>query len=334
MNNTKLILQQVNKTHKGLEKYYLTALISVLGGRGVWLIGFQGMGKSVIGLSIMELLKKYIPIYTGDILTLHQIAQDTEFLSKNRLFIFVDDYSLSGTMYTKLSLLTTLTALNYKKNVRIRKKGLSADIEFDEFNYIVCLQPTWLNSIFNTEEFRNLFQDKTIRIYMFHLVKEAELGMPKVEVEINYDKSITTKEIPKNTYVNKSLQNLRYIYSEARAKETLLVLLNGILKLDGEFNKENMKLLYNISKLLKIENDLIEQFGEVKRIDLAKYRTLCILTKYKEFTADDFVKEFKISHDYAVQILATKSARQFVYFNNERYHAFPNPIVDLLNEKW
>jgi hypothetical protein len=169
---------------------------------------------------------------------------------------------------------------------------------------------------------------------MFHLVKEAELSIPKVEVDINYEKSITVKEIPKNAYVNKSLQNLRYIYTEARAKETLLVLLNGILKLDNEFNKENMKLLFNITKLLKLESDLIEQFGEYKKVDLAKYRTLCMLTKYKEFTVDDFVREFKISRDYAIQTLASKSAKQFTYFNNEKYHAFPNPIIDLLNEKW
>ena len=331
------IYRSVESTHKGLGKYYLLALCSLLAGRGVILVGEQGSGKSAIAVSLLNLLSSN-KIYTGlvrDSITLHGLLLDKKIQNIPDPLILVDDYSSSGTYYAKVQLWSALTQLSWYKTFSVSKKDLSTTVEFDKFNFIVCIQPSWLDTVLNLEEWTGLIHDKSVRIYIVNLVKKPTLHPPNVNYKIQlYDVEVP-KTIKHSGYWKQSIMYLTHVYSLARATDLAQKLLKNIVCLyeANEIKTSHLKILLKFSKLIALESYLIE--GEsAKRFNQRLFRLLNMFTKYKEFTTGDFSREFKINYYTASEILNSKDC--LLYIHKERGVFKPLPeLLKILNlVKW
>jgi len=290
------ILENVEKTHIGLGRLALFDVLSDIANRCTMIIGPSGSGKSVCTDVVYDMTER--TKLKLDAITVSGLKKIQKALSNNTLTIVVDDLSKGQTEYSQIATVSVFSALCYAGSIT----KLTGQLELSIINFsgsaLINLQPLLLKKIIKIPEFETDIRDKAIRYYHLRFPIQECLKRPSFDsMKITYPKE--PKEVNGSKYFELALENFRYAFSKARAKEHLLAYLNASAELNKHpaINESDEWLIYQLTRCFRLEPVIFNK----RDLEGSRYLNpnliplLTAISTYKKVQIKELVYRFGLS---------------------------------------
>lgn len=263
---TYAVMENIAKTHIGLENLTIFDLLSEIANKPVLIIGCSGTGKSVCSDIVFDLSPR-TKIKIGA-MTISGLKKFQQTLSNNCVTIVVDDVSKGQTLYSEISTVSVFSSLCYTGEISKYTAQLDLNITNFRGSAIMNTQPILLKRLTTIPEFDADIRDKLIRYYHLYFPINPCLKRPQLYgVKIKY---IEKPLEPKYTkYFDKALENFRYTHSKARAEQHLkdYISASALLNNRTEVTEGDEQFIYKLTRTFRLEPVIFEK----KHLEGARY---------------------------------------------------------------
>ena len=309
--NLKNIFFSIEQSHIGLGKLFLFDYLCELANECLLVVGSPATGKSISTTTLFN----YIPRakLKLDAITVSGLRKIAKELSNNTVSIIVDDLSKGQTVYSQIATVSVLSGLVYSGTIVKITQQLNINIINFKGSAIINLQPLLLKKIINLDEFETDIRDKAIRYYHLHFPINEQITQPKLNNKLvfKYVDEHLPLEIKDDKLLDDTLENFRYEFSKARAKEHMMKLLSASALANNrkKILDSDIKLLHHYSKLYRLENELFRKrhLEGKRKLNVDILPLISILNSYEKLTIDDLRIRFGLSKARTYEIISELS---------------------------
>ncbi|MBA7618513.1 hypothetical protein ES703_25840 [subsurface metagenome] len=306
------LAKQVDKTHPGLGRPVVVAMLVVKARKMLLVVAPAGCGKSritsFVGLNAPEFLLR-------DRLSIAGLGSLKAELESFSGVLVVDDIAKTQTPYARITTLTTLAELTYSHYCTSNLAGTKFEIWGFNGSALVNIQPVLLKDIMRSPEWEASMQDKSIRYYHLYRPLNPNPLPPPVELKwgIDFDKVVIPDLTGKRSEELLKVGEIQW--GLARLREHMGSLLKAAAALDNrdEVNSSDFRLVTKMTIPFKIEG-LVTDKTELEAKRYLNSNQLAILTEfatYGNFTLRQLARDYRLSESQAYRI-AGKYAQDWV----------------------
>jgi len=289
------VIQDVEKTHKGLGNALAFAIICVKAKMCLLIVAPSGTGKS----AITNTLKKCHPDSTKlDSVTRSGLRDFKDIFTNFWGLVVIDDLGKVDTPYSRVHTVTSFAELCYSHF--ISKHTYAVTVEIAEFHgsAVLNVQPPVMAQLYAADEWEVVTQDKTLRYY--HLFRPSHATAKEPEVKVDWGISLDLVHKPRHDFkLYSKLEKIASIqWSDARVLEHLDNLLRAVAALDRrqEVRQEDLVLLHRLMKPMVIERYVTDKSG----FEVGRYFNTNLLAVLVEFASWKDINIERIARDYKI----------------------------------
>lgn len=303
---TKLI-NNVNRTHRGLGKMTAANLLAAKARKCILNIAPAGCGKSVASKLASELLECERLDYFK--LSLAGLKREQQNLDRFNGVVWIDDLAASGGSYMRTATITALATLAHEHFY----VGATADsgINIRDFKgaALMNIQPVLMYQLLQSTDWEAAVRDKTLRYYHFIRPRRPKREAPRVRIKKNRD--FDKVHEPKRT--GKQWWDLVMIglsqWSFARCLRHLPDLLKACAAIDNrrDVQRKDYEVLKDILTCMTVEPLLIERYGweTGHQFEHNAYCVLVELASFDKVTINQIATDYHVSKSTAYRLMGT-----------------------------
>jgi hypothetical protein len=250
------LYSDVENTHRGLGKLVLFNALSDIANRCTLIVGCAGTGKSRASDLIYDRCDRSKLII--DSITVSGLRKIQKILSYSFMTVVADDLSKGQTEFSQIATVSVFASLCYTGSIVKLTDRLELNIQGFRGCALINLQPLLLRKIARLPEFETDIRDKAIRFYHLYFPVVENIEKPKTSVSYKHLKEFNLN-IRESDYEDEAIENFRYMFTKARAREHLLAYLNASAMLNrrSEVVDADFELIYELSKIFRLEQYIL-----------------------------------------------------------------------------
>lgn len=302
------VINNVEKTHKGLGVAVAMSIVCIKAQQCLLLVAPSGCGKSTITDSVASVHPRTLKLLS---VTKARLGSFKDDLTNFRGAVFMDDMAGAGSQYERKETLVAFSMLCY--NHAISKHTFTSDFEINDFfgAAVLNIQPVILAEICQYPEWESLLQERTLRYYHLYRPTHPVNGLPNFNVNWGIDLDLVHK--PRHDFkLYAKLSDVGSIqWSDSRLLEHLDILLKAVAALDGRQDVVNadLVLLHKLMRPMVIERYIMSKSGfEIGRyMDTNLAAVLVEFASWKNISIERICRDYKISPSTAYRLLSSIS---------------------------
>jgi hypothetical protein len=290
------LVNEVNKTHKGLGELIATNILAAKAKKCILNISPAGCGKSTatecVHKALGELSRKYSSM------TLAGLRHLAKALSGCTQHLLIDDLGAEKSYWARTSTITVLASLVHTGYVYKITQQYTIEITGFKGSAAINIQPVLMNALVADEDWVAVVRDKTLRYYHLHRPRTPKEYPPNVKMEWGPPIEEVQLKLRKGKLFYQVLAYGLTQWSYARCLEHIPAYLKAAAALDGRTTVDttDYRVLIKLFKPMALERYILKSFG-MESGRLFQGDVFCLLT---ELATDPAVPIETVCEDYKV----------------------------------
>jgi hypothetical protein len=304
------IVNEVNKTHKGLGELIATNILAAKARKCILNISPAGCGKSTatdcVHAALGDISRKYSSMTLAG---LRHLAQN---LSGCTQHLLIDDLGAEKSYWARTSTITVLATLVHTGYIYKITQQYAIEISGFLGSAAINIQPVLMNALVADEDWVAVVRDKTLRYYHLYRPRKPKDYPPNIKIDWGTPKDQVQLKIRKGKLWYQVLAYGLTQWSYARCLEHIPDYLKAAAALDGRTQVEtaDYHALIKLLKPMALERYILKSFG-MESGRLFQGDVFCLLT---ELATDPAVPIETVCEDYKV---SPKTIERVVQDNSE-----------------
>lgn len=243
MENTILILKQVERTHLNLGLPILFAKLIDMSNLGCFLVAERGKGKTAALDTIRDYLR-HRDLMQVSILSYAGLAKMASEMSARRITMINRDFSSFYTDYLKDVAVNLIASLITDHSIKADTQTYHIRIEDCVISFLSATQPQMLEKLNRIATWESMYRDRFIRfpmLYWFGSPKEY-LEIPPVVSRIELLPDPARVSIPRHIKENEIYERMTAILERQTSKSRCRIHFNALLRSHAAFNLRDIVL--------------------------------------------------------------------------------------------
>jgi len=290
------LINEVNKTHKGLGELIAINILAAKAKKCILNISPAGCGKSTatecVHKALGELSRKYSSM------TLAGLRHLAKALSGCTQHLLIDDLGAEKSYWARTSTITVLASLVHTGYVYKITQQYAIEITGFKGSAAINIQPVLMNALVADEDWVAVVRDKTLRYYHLHRPRTPKEYPPNVQIEWGPPTEAVQLKLRKGKLFYQVLAYGLTQWSYARCLEHIPAYLKAAAALDGRtiVDTTDYRVLIKLFKPMALERYILKSFG-MESGRLFQGDVFCLLT---ELATDPAVPIETVCEDYKV----------------------------------
>jgi len=290
------LVNEVNKTHKGLGELIATNILAAKAKKCILNISPAGCGKSTATECVHKALGDISRKYSS--MTLAGLRHLARELSGCTQHLLIDDLGAEKSYWARTSTITVLASLVHTGYVYKITQQYAIEITGFKGSAAINIQPVLMNALVADEDWVAVVRDKTLRYYHLHRPRTPKEYPPAVSVEWGPSTEAVQLKLRKGKLFYQVLAYGLTQWSYARCLEHIPAYLKAAAALDGRtiVDTTDYRVLIKLFKPMALERYILKSFG-MESGRLFQGDVFCLLT---ELATDPAVPIETVCEDYKV----------------------------------